>query len=123
MKSLCILGATGSIGTNALEIVSQFPDQFRVCALTANRNVDDLARQIVAFAPRLAAVGDAAHAARLQALLPDRLDVEIVHGEAGFVRAATCAEVDMVLGAMVGSAGLVPTLAAIDAGKDIALAN
>ena len=123
MKSLSILGATGSIGSNALDIVRQFPDRFTVNALTAKTRVAALARQIVEFAPRMAAVIDAEHAGQLKALLPPTADVEIVFGEAGYVEAATCPETDMVLGAMVGSAGLVPTLAAIDAGKDIALAN
>ena len=123
MKSLSILGATGSIGSNALEIIRQFPDRFTVNALTAKTQVAALARQIVEFTPRLAAVVDADHARQLKALLPPTMDVEIVFGEAGYVEAATCPETDMVLGAMVGSAGLVPTLAAIDAGKDIALAN
>ena len=123
MKSLSILGATGSIGTNALAIVEQFPDQFTVAALTAKTNVAALARQILRFTPRLAAVIDVDHARQLKALLPPGQEVEIVFGEAGYVRAATAADADMVLGAMVGSAGLVPTLAAIDAGKDIALAN
>ncbi|MCB2146923.1 MAG: 1-deoxy-D-xylulose-5-phosphate reductoisomerase [Deltaproteobacteria bacterium] len=123
MKSLSILGATGSIGSNALDIVRQFPDRFTVNALTAKTRVAALARQIVEFTPRMAAVIDAEHARQLKALLPPTADVEIVFGEAGYVEAATCPETDMVLGAMVGSAGLVPTLAAIDAGKDIALAN
>lgn len=123
MKSLSILGATGSIGSNALDIVSQFPDHFTVSALTAKTNVAALARQIVRFNPRLAAVVDADHARQLEALLPSTAQVEIVCGEAGYIAAATCPEADMVLGAMVGAAGLVPTLAAIDAGKDIALAN
>ena len=123
MKSLSILGATGSIGSNALEIIRQFPEHFTVNALTAKTHVAALARQIVEFTPRLAAVVDADHARQLRALLPPAMDVEIVFGEAGYVDAATCPETDMVLGAMVGSAGLVPTLAAIDAGKDIALAN
>lgn len=123
MKSLSILGATGSIGSKALEIVRQFPDRFTVIALTAKTNVEALARQIVRFTPRVAAVADADHARRLKALLPPTLNTEIVFGQAGYVKAATCQETDMVLGAMVGSAGLVPTLAAIDAGKDIALAN
>jgi 1-deoxy-D-xylulose-5-phosphate reductoisomerase len=123
MKSLSILGATGSIGTNALAIVEQFPDQFTVAALTAKTNVAVLARQILRFTPRLAAVIDVDHARQLKALLPPGQEVEIVFGEAGYIRAATAADADMVLGAMVGSAGLVPTLAAIDAGKDIALAN
>jgi 1-deoxy-D-xylulose-5-phosphate reductoisomerase len=123
MKSISILGATGSIGTNALEIVRQFPDRFTVAALTANTRVDALAQLIVEFRPGIAAVADASHAGQLGALLPPDLDVTIVHGEKGFVRAATCEAADIVLGAMVGAAGLVPTLAAIEAGKDIALAN
>ena len=123
MKSLSILGATGSIGTNALEIVRQFPDRFTVSALTANTRVTALAERIVEFTPRIAAVADAGYADRLQRLLPPGLDVEIVHGQDGYVQAATCEDTDIVLGAMVGAAGLVPTLAAIDAGKDIALAN
>jgi 1-deoxy-D-xylulose-5-phosphate reductoisomerase len=123
MKSLSILGATGSIGSKALEIISQFPDRFTVNALTAKTQVAALARQIVQFAPRMAAVVDAAHARQLKTLLPPDMDVEIVFGEAGYIEAATCPGTDMVLGAMVGSAGLVPILAAIDAGKDIALAN
>jgi 1-deoxy-D-xylulose-5-phosphate reductoisomerase len=123
MKSLSILGATGSIGSTALEIVRQFPERFRVRALTAKTRVADLAERIIEFKPRLAAVVDAAHAERLKALLPPDLDVEIVFGEAGYIQAATCADTDMVLGAMVGAAGLAPILAAIDAGRDIALAN
>jgi len=123
MKTLSILGATGSIGSNALDIVSRFPDLFKVCALTAKTNIDALARQIVKFRPRLAAVIDDDHAGQLRALLPDDLDVEIVTGKAGYIDAATSPEADLVLGAMVGAAGLMPTLAAIDAGKDIALAN
>jgi 1-deoxy-D-xylulose-5-phosphate reductoisomerase len=123
MKTLSILGATGSIGSNALDIVSRFPDLFKVCALSAKTNIDALARQIVQLRPRLAAVIDDDHAGQLRALLPDDLDVEIVTGEAGYIAAATCPEANLVLGAMVGAAGLMPTLAAIDAGKDIALAN
>jgi 1-deoxy-D-xylulose-5-phosphate reductoisomerase len=123
MKSLSILGATGSIGTTALEIVRQFPDRFTVRALTAKNRVAALAERIIEFRPGLAAVGDAEHAAQLKALLPPDVKVEIVFGEAGYIQAATCADTDMVLGAMVGSAGLAPILAAIDAGRDIALAN
>ncbi|WP_419656776.1 Dxr: 1-deoxy-D-xylulose 5-phosphate reductoisomerase [Desulfosarcina variabilis str. Montpellier] len=123
MKSISILGATGSIGTNALEIVRQFPDRFAVAALTANTRAAALAELIVEFRPRIAAVADADYADQLRTLLPADLDVAIVHGEDGYVQAATCEAADIVLGAMVGAAGLVPTLAAIDAGKDIALAN
>jgi 1-deoxy-D-xylulose-5-phosphate reductoisomerase len=123
MKSLTILGATGSIGSKALSIVDAFPEHFSVTALTAHTNVELLARQIAVFNPRLAAVADVVHAERLKALLPKKNRVKIVCGEEGFVQAATLEETDIVLGAMVGAAGLVPTLAAIDAGKDIALAN
>jgi 1-deoxy-D-xylulose-5-phosphate reductoisomerase len=123
MKSLSILGATGSIGTNALEIVRKFPDRFKVTALAAKTRVAALAKLIVEFSPRIAAVADADHADRLRALLPPDLDVTIVHGQSGYVQTATWETADMVLGAMVGAAGLVPILAAIDAGKDIALAN
>ncbi len=123
MKSLTILGSTGSIGSNALTIIEQFPDHFTVNALTAHTNVVALSKQIVRFRPRLAAVADAHHAKQLKSLLPATTDVEIVFGEAGYVEAAALDGSDMVLGAMVGAAGLVPTLAAIDAGKDIALAN
>ncbi|MDL2269546.1 1-deoxy-D-xylulose-5-phosphate reductoisomerase [Desulfosarcina sp. OttesenSCG-928-A07] len=123
MKVISILGATGSIGTQALEIVRQFPDRFRVAALTAHTRIELLARQIVEFSPRLAAVSDQDHASRLKALLPADTKVRIVTGEAGYQQAATLPETQMVLGAMVGAAGLLPTLSAIDAGKDIALAN
>jgi 1-deoxy-D-xylulose-5-phosphate reductoisomerase len=123
MKTVSILGATGSIGTNALDIVSRFPERFSVCALAAHTNVDLLVRQIKRFEPRLAAVADADHARRLKDRLPATSKVEIVFGEAGYVEAAARAGADVVLSAMVGAAGLVPTLAAIDAGADIALAN
>jgi 1-deoxy-D-xylulose-5-phosphate reductoisomerase len=123
MKSLSILGATGSIGTSALEIVRQFSDRFTVAALTANTRVATLAELIVEFRPCIAAVADRDHADQLRALLPPDLDIAIVHGQNGYVQAATCEAADIVLGAMVGAAGLIPTLAAIDAGKDIALAN
>ncbi|GAB6905998.1 1-deoxy-D-xylulose 5-phosphate reductoisomerase [Desulfosarcina cetonica] len=123
MKALSILGSTGSIGTNALDIVRQFPDRFRVMALAAKTSVAKLAEQIVEFSPRVVAVYDDVHAVRLKALLPSDVDVDIVSGDDGYLTAATLPEIDMVLGAMVGAAGLKPTLAAIDAGKDIALAN
>jgi 1-deoxy-D-xylulose-5-phosphate reductoisomerase len=123
MKALSILGSTGSIGSNALEIVAQFPDAFNVVALTAMTSVDVLAEQTVKFRPQMVAVYDDDHARKLKELIPIALDVEIVVGQSGYIRAATCAETDTVLGAMVGAAGLAPILAAIDAGKDIALAN
>lgn len=123
MKSLAILGSTGSIGCSTLKIVSQFPDKFMVKALTAKSNLQRLADQIALFEPELAVVHDAAAARRLKKLLPAGRRIEILFGGEGYCLAAAWDGVDMVVGAMVGAAGLAPTLAAIRAGKDIALAN
>jgi 1-deoxy-D-xylulose-5-phosphate reductoisomerase len=123
MKTLSILGSTGSIGENALKIVEKFPKQFKIKALAAKNNVALLARQIDYFNPELAVVFDEVNAAELKKLMHSGSRVEIMHGVAGYNAAATIAGVDMVVTAMVGAAGLMPTLAAIDAGKDIALAN
>ena len=123
MKNLSILGSTGSIGKNALKIVEQFPERFKIKALAAKKNVPLLARQIDYFSPELAVVFDEENAAGLKKLMPAGNTVEIMHGEAGYNAAATISGVEMVVTAMVGAAGLLPTLAAIDAGKDIALAN
>jgi 1-deoxy-D-xylulose-5-phosphate reductoisomerase len=124
MKSLTILGATGSIGRNTLNIVARFPEAFAVKALTAKNNVDLLAEQIETFRPEMAVVYDELSAKKLKAGLSRGLGgVEILHGSAGYCQAACLPGVDMVVGAMVGAAGLKPILAAIDAEKDIALAN
>ena len=123
MKSLAILGATGSIGRGTLKIVTKFPDQFCVKTLAAKFNVELLVEQIRAFRPELAVVFDERSARRLKALLPPDNKTEILYGPQGYRTAATWDSTDTVVGAMVGAAGLVPTLAAIEAGKDIALAN
>jgi 1-deoxy-D-xylulose-5-phosphate reductoisomerase len=123
MTALAILGSTGSIGKNTLKIVSKFPDQFPVKVLTAKSNVDLLAGQILAFSPDLAAVYDQASALLLKERLPADSKTEILWGAAGYRAAAAWQDVEMVVGAMVGAAGLEPTLAAIEAGKDVALAN
>ena len=123
MKNLTILGSTGSIGRNTLKVVEKFPERFRVKALTAKQRIDVLADQIGRFSPELAVVYDEACAHALRQLLPDGTDVEIRFGEEGYRAAAGLAATDMVVSAMVGAAGLLPTLAAIEAGKDIALAN
>lgn len=122
-KALSILGSTGSIGRSTLAIVAQFPDLFQVRALTAHKSIERLAEQVKAFKPQVAVVADAEHADRLEKLLSSDLSTEVLHGEEGYQTAAALDEVDMVVGAMVGAAGLKPTLAAIAAGKDIALAN
>jgi len=123
MKRLTIMGATGSIGCSTLDIIAAHPDRFRVEALTAGANLELFASQIERFLPRLAVVLDEALAGRLTEMLPRGKRPEIMFGVEGLIAAATLAESDMVVAAIVGAAGLVPTVAAIKAGKDIALAN
>ncbi len=122
MKNLSILGSTGSIGVSTLEIVAAHPDRFRVIALTAGKNLELLTTQIRQFSPRIAAVASESDVPRLRDLCTG-LDVEIVGGVEGLIKAATADQTEMVVAAIVGAAGLVPTAAAIKAGKDIALAN
>src|SRR6056297_1531182 len=123
MKNISILGATGSIGRNTLAVAAMFPDRFTIKALTAKNNIEILADQIAQFKPELAAVYDESGARKLKELMPDGVSTEIMTGAEGYEAAATFAGVDVVVSAMVGGAGLLPTLAAIGAGKDIALAN
>jgi 1-deoxy-D-xylulose-5-phosphate reductoisomerase len=124
-KKISILGSTGSIGRSTLEVIRQFPDRFEVVALGAGSNATLLCEQIVEFSPRVVSVMDAQVACSLQDLLygkSARLP-EILYGEDGHRRVAAFPETDMLVSAMVGAAGLLPTLAAIEAGKNIALAN
>ena len=123
MKKLSILGSTGSIGVNTLDVVSQNEMDGCVVGLAAGRNVDLLKTQIERYRPRIAAVIDETHAIRLKNVLSSRSKTEILWGAAGYRAVARASEAEMVVSAMVGSAGLVPTLEAIDAGKHIALAN
>ena len=123
MKNLSILGSTGSIGRNTLEIVAMFPERFTVRALAAKNNTRGLARQVEEFVPDLAVVFDETHAVELKRMLSSGPKVEIMYGQDGYRTAASYDSVDMVVTAVVGSAGLIPTLAAIEAGKNIALAN
>lgn len=123
MKSLALLGSTGSIGKNTLNIVGQFPDRFKIKTLTAKRNVKLLADQINGFQPEMVAVYDEKAAKELRSLLPLSHKVKIMHGTKGYCSAAAWSGVDMTIGAMVGAAGLEPILTAISAGKHIALAN
>jgi len=122
MKQLSILGSTGSIGVSTLEIVTAYPDRFRVVALTAGKNLELFARQIRQFSPRIAAVASSADVPQLKEMCSG-LAVEILGGPEGLAAAATADETDMVVAAIVGAAGLAPTAAAVRAGKDIALAN
>jgi 1-deoxy-D-xylulose-5-phosphate reductoisomerase len=123
MKRLAILGSTGSIGVSTLEIVAAYPERFRVETLAAGSNLDLLARQIGAFSPRLVSVLNADLARRLGRMIPAAGRPEIVWGTEGLIAAATAPSIDMVVAAIVGAAGLVPAAAAIQAGKDLALAN
>ena len=122
MKVVSILGATGSIGVSTLAVIRQFPERFRVAALAGGKNVALLAEEAREFRPALCAVLDEAAAGHLRALLGPG-GPEVVSGAGGYRLAATLPEARMVVSAMVGAAGLVPTIAAIEAGKDIALAN
>jgi len=123
MKNLSILGSTGSIGCNALEIVEMFPDRFSVKALTAKNNTTLLASQVERFSPEIVVVFDETRALELKSMLSFKTGVEIIYGEDGYRAAATLDSVEMVVSAVVGAAGLMPTLAAIEAGKNVALAN
>ena len=123
MKHLSILGSTGSIGRNALKIVEMFPEQFAIKALAAKTNTELLASQIEQFAPELAVVYDSDSARQLSQKLAAGTRVDVLYGDEGYRAAASMAGVDIVLTAVVGAAGLMPTLAAIEAGKTIALAN
>ncbi len=123
MKRLCILGATGSIGGNTLEIVRRFPDRFSVTAVSARGNLSALASIIAEFRPAEAVVFDRERADDLAQRLPSDSGVRILYGTEGLCEAAAGPEVDAVVTAVVGAAGLQPTLAAVDAGKEIALAN
>jgi 1-deoxy-D-xylulose-5-phosphate reductoisomerase len=122
MKRLAILGSTGSIGLNTLDIVRQFPDRFQVVSLSAGRNIDLLREQIRQFQPRLVSVLNADLSETLRQEFT-AFPTEVVYGVEGLLRVATHPEVDQVVSAIVGAVGLIPTLAAIKTGKAIALAN
>ncbi|MGZ6248682.1 MAG: 1-deoxy-D-xylulose-5-phosphate reductoisomerase [Syntrophales bacterium] len=123
MKNISILGSTGSIGVNALDVIWNNPTKFRVVALAAHKNVGLLAEQIERFKPKIVSVVDKEHAAKLKKIIKAAGGTEILHGAGGYRDVACIREADMVVSAMVGSAGLIPTMEAIEAGKDIALAN
>ena len=121
MKKITVLGSTGSIGANALKIVASMPEKFEVLCLTARNNMNVLAQQIETFKPRIVSVADKTRADELKKLTS--ANVKIVTGIQGAIECASYPDSDLVVSAMVGAAGLAPTLAAIKSGKDIALAN
>lgn len=124
MKKINLLGSTGSIGTQTLEIVAQYPDQFQIIGLATGRNIELLAQQIQQFQPQIVAIADSNQLPDLKAAIAE-LDPQpiLVAGEAGVVEVAAFGEAESVVTGIVGCAGLLPTIAAIKAKKDIALAN
>ncbi len=122
MKRLSILGSTGSIGENSLQVVETLSDRFRVTALSTHTRVDRLVEQARRFRPRVVAIaGEPAPVEAVQELR--RLDIDVLTGESAATRLAELADVDLVVNALVGAVGVRPTLAAIEAGHSVALAN
>jgi 1-deoxy-D-xylulose-5-phosphate reductoisomerase len=123
MRSLAILGSTGSVGTQALDVVRRSPDKFRVLALGAGSSHELLVGQVREFKPPLVAIADEEAAAQLKAKIGSLRDVDIISGTEAMETLARDSEADMVLNAMVGAVGLGPSLAALQSGKMLALAN
>jgi 1-deoxy-D-xylulose-5-phosphate reductoisomerase len=123
MKNITVLGSTGSIGVNALDVIGKNPEYFQVVALSAGKNIKVLQKQIQRFRPQIVAVSDAQIACELRKFLPGKNKIRIVSDKEGLNEIASFEAADIVVSAISGSAGLIPTLAAIEAGKDIALAN
>lgn len=122
MKNIAILGSTGSIGTQTLEIVRENPDEFKVLALTANKNVKIIEKQVREFNPLMVCMHDEQAANELKEMLSDT-DIKVVAGMAGLIECSTISSCDILVTAIVGMIGIKPTIAAIEAGIDIALAN
>ena len=123
MKKIALLGSTGSIGSNSLKVIESNPERYRVVALTAGRNIDLLAKQVEKFHPAGVATLKKDHADILRSRIKKNYGTEVFYGPEGFAHLATLEEVDTVISAITGAAGLIPTYAAIKAGKQIALAN
>lgn len=124
MKAITLIGSTGSIGTQTLDIVSEHPDKFRIVGLGAGRNVELFAAQIRQFRPQIAAISAADKLPELQEAIKDVYPQPILlAGETGVIEVARYGDAQTVVTGIVGCAGLLPTIAAIEAGKDIALAN
>ncbi len=122
-RQVTVLGATGSIGLSTLDVIRRHPDRFAVHALTANTNVEEMARLCREFLPRVAVMADADSAERLQRLLGGDRETSVLAGEQGLCQVAEAPDTDTVMAAIVGGAGLPPTLAAVRAGKRVLLAN
>ena len=124
MKAITLIGSTGSIGTQTLDIVAQCPEQFRIVGLAAGSNVELLASQIRQFRPSIVAISNESKLPELKSAIKDvEPQPTLLSGEAGVIEVARYGEAETVVTGIVGCAGLLPTIAAIEAGKDIALAN
>ena len=122
MKTIALLGSTGSIGMSTLDLVRQFPERFKIHGMAAGVNLKRLAAQVKEFSPRVVSIKHEKDVPRMRQLLNGQR-VELLWGEAGAAEIASANEVDVVLAAIVGGAGLMPTFKALNAGKEIALAN
>ena len=122
-RQICILGSTGSIGTQALEVIEEHSDLYEVYALTANNRVEQLAEQAHRFRPAAVVIANEQHYDKLTQLMSDLPDVKVYAGSKALDDIVEAGPIDMVLTAMVGFAGLSPTIHAIKARKAIALAN
>ena len=122
-QKLAILGSTGSIGTQTLDIVSQNPDDLQVVAMSCGKNIDLFEKQIRKYTPSLVSIANEDLAKDLKTILSDMDNIEIVYGMEGLIAVATYDKADTVVTAVVGMIGVQPTIAAINAGKTIALAN
>ena len=124
LRRVAILGSTGSIGVNTLDVIRVHPERFKVLALTAGKQIDRLAEQCVEFKPVIAVVADADGASRLSKILQEKkLPTQVLYGPEALITAVTQSDCDTVMAAIVGAAGLVPALAAAKAGKRVLLAN
>src|SRR5690606_10204707 len=123
-RQVTVLGSTGSIGVSTLDVIARHPDQYQVFALSAHHRVDDMFRQVQATRPRFAVMRDELAAERLATLVRQAgLPTQVLAGETGLVEVAGHPDTDYVMAAIVGAAGLLPTLAAVNAGKRVLLAN
>ena len=122
MKKISLLGSTGSIGTNVLDVIERNPEKFQILGMSAGTNVDLFAKQIRKFKPRVVALFDTKKIPTLKERIAD-LDIEILSGEEGTIAVATLPEADVVVSGVMGSAGLLPAIHALKSGKNLALAN
>ena len=122
MKKISLLGSTGSIGTNVLDVIERNPENFQIFGMSAGSNIDLFAKQIRKFKPRVVALFDIKKIPTLKERISD-LDIEILSGEEGSITVATLPEADVVVSGVMGSAGLLPAIHALKSGKNLALAN